>query len=87
MMIYWKSDPGLLVGRHNQVLIADKGYASVESETRLAGLGVELIRPTRKDEKPRRGARQLRSVLQIIESINATLKIKLSLEQHQGHSP
>jgi hypothetical protein len=39
-----------------------------------------------KRERPRRGARQLRSIRQIIESINATLKMKLSLERHGGHS-
>lgn len=82
-----ESDSGLLAGRRNQTLIADKGYASAGFETRLAELGVELIRPARKDEKPRRGARQLRSVRQIIESVNATLKTKLSLEHHRGHSP
>jgi hypothetical protein len=46
-----------------------------------------LIRPARKDEPPRRGARQLRSLRQIIESVNDTLKGQLSLEQHGGHSP
>lgn len=82
-----ESDPDLMAGRARQTMIADKGYTSAEFETRLAGLGVELIRPARKDEKPRRGARQLKSVRQVIESINATLKTKLSLEHHRGHSP
>ncbi len=80
------SDPTLLAGRHGQVLVADKGYTSKEFENRLAESGVELIRPARRGEKPRRGARQLKPIRQIIESINATLKTKLSLERHGGHS-
>jgi hypothetical protein len=81
-----ESDPTLLEGRHGQLLIGDKGYASTEFEQRLADHGVELIRPAKKGEKPRRGARQLKPIRQIIESINATLKTKLSLERHGGHS-
>ena len=81
-----ESDPTLLDGRQGQVLVADKGYASAEFESRLTEHGVELIRPSKKGEKPRRGARQLKPIRQIIESINATLKTKLSLERHGGHS-
>lgn len=81
------TDPTLLAGRAGQVLMADKGYASAEFEARLAERGVELIRPARRDERPRRGAGQLKPLRQIIESINATLKTKLSLERHSGHSP
>jgi hypothetical protein len=82
----FESDPALLAGRDRQVLIADKGYASGEFEARLAHRGIELIRPARRDERPRRGARQLKPLRQIIESINATLKTQLSLERHGGHS-
>lgn len=81
------SDPELLAGRAGQTLVADKGYTSAEFETRLAHHGIELVRPAMKREKPRRGARQLRSIRQTIESINATLKSQLSLERHGGHSP
>jgi hypothetical protein len=80
------SDPTLLAGRRGQTLIADKGYTSAEFETRLADHGIELIRPARRDERPRRGVPQLKPLRQIIESINATLKTKLSLERHGGHS-
>jgi len=38
----------------------DKGYTSTEFETRLAGHGIELIRPARRNEPPRPGARQLK---------------------------
>jgi Transposase DDE domain len=80
------SDPTLLAGRAGQTLIADKGYTSAEFETRLGEHGIELIRPTRRDEPPRPGAPQLKPLRQIIESINATLKTKLSLERHAAHS-
>jgi Transposase DDE domain len=81
-----ESDPTLLAGRSGQTIVADKGYISAEFEHRLADLDVELIRPARKGQPPRKGARQLRSIRQIIESINQTLKAKLSLEHHGGHS-
>ena len=79
-------DPSLLAGRDHQTLVADKGYASHEFETRLTERGIELIRPARTNEQPRRGARQLRAIRQIIESVNDTLKGQLSLEHHGGHS-
>ena len=80
------SDPTLLAGRAGQIVIADKGYASIEFETRLAEHGVELIRPARKGEQPRPASEFLKPLRQIIESINDTLKGQLSLEQHGGHS-
>lgn len=80
------SDPELLAGRTGQVLIADKGYRSAEFERRLADYGIELVRPAYGREKPRRGQPELRSLRQIIESINQTLKAKLSLEHHGGHT-
>ena len=80
-------DPTLTVDRTGLTIIADKGYVSAEFERILTDHGVELVRPARKDERPRRGAHQLRSLRQIIESVNDTLKGQLSLEQHGGHSP
>jgi hypothetical protein len=82
----FEGDPALLAGREGQTLIADKGYTSTEFEARLAQHGIELIRPARRGERRRRGAPQLKSLRQIIESVNATLKTKLSLERHGGHS-
>ena len=66
------SDPTLLAGRAGQTLIADKGYASAQFEAHLSDHGIELVRPARRDERPRRGAPQLKSLRQAIESINAT---------------
>ena len=82
----FESNPGLLAGRTGQVLLADKGYRSAEFERRLNDLGIELIRPATRRERPRRGQPQLRAMRQIIESINQTLKAKLSLEHHGGHT-
>ena len=82
----FEAEPGLLAGRHGQVIIADKGYASVEFERRLAEHGVEVVRPARHTEPRRRGTPQLRRLRQIIESVNNTLKAQLSLEHHGGHS-
>ena len=53
-------DPTLLADRAGQMIIADKGYVSAEFERCLTDHGVELVRPARKDERPRRGAAQLR---------------------------
>jgi hypothetical protein len=83
----FEAEPELLAGRAGQTLVADKGYASAEFERRLAEHGIDLVRPAMKRERRRPGARQLRSIRQIIESVNATLKSQLSLERHGGHSP
>jgi Transposase DDE domain len=82
----FETEPGLLIGRDGQTIIADKGYASAEFERRLAAHGVELVRPARTDEPRRRGKPQLRRLRQIIESVNNTLKAQLSLEDHGGRS-
>ena len=79
-------DPTLFHSRNVQTIVADKGYASREFEARLAEHGVELIRPARKREPKRPGARQLKAVRQIVESVFDTLKGQLNLERHSGHS-
>ena len=79
-------DPTLFNGRSVQTIVADKGYASREFETRLADHSVELVRPALKREPKRRGAKQLKPVRQIVESVFETLKGQLSLERHGGHS-
>ena len=67
--------------------MADKGYTSAEFETFLNERGATLIRPARKSEKPRPGARHLKPFRQIIESVNDTLKGQLDLERHGGRTP
>lgn len=78
-------DPTMV--RPRQVLIADKGYRSVTFETELNDMGITLIRPTMKGEKPRLLQRFLRPFRQIIESVNQTLKAQLDLERHGARKP
>jgi hypothetical protein len=80
------ADPALLAARPNQKLMADKNYYGKQFETELAGNGVTLLRPARKGEKPRAGQRFFKSLRQIIESINNTLKAQLDLERHGGRT-
>ena len=77
-------EPGLL--RAGQVILADKGYRSAELETFLSEHGVSLIRPAMAREPRRPGARLLRPLRQVIESINQTLKGQLDLERHGGRT-
>jgi hypothetical protein len=68
-------------------VVADKGLAGAETEAFFASpdLGLELIRPARKDETgPRCFPNWLR---QRIEAIIWTLKNQLGLERHGGRIP
>lgn len=71
-----------LTGRAGQTLIADKNYFGREFEAALPKAGITLLRPARKGEPERPGARFFKPLRQIIESINDTLKGQLDLEQH-----
>jgi len=77
----------LLSTRPGRVILADKGYASKELETFLADHGATLLRPARRDEKPRPGARLLKPLRQIIQSVNDTSKGQLDREGHGGRTP
>ena len=72
--------------RVGQTLIADKGYRSEDFETGLNDIGITVLRPATRTEAPRPGAKLLRPVRQIIESINWTLKGQLTLERHRGRT-
>lgn len=80
-----ESEPGLL--RPGQRILADKGYMSMELEHFLAEHGVELIRPAHGRERNRTTSPFLKPLRQLIESVNATLKIQLDLERHGGRTP
>jgi hypothetical protein len=67
-----------------QTVIADKGFAGSEFEQFVASLGGRLLRPDRKDERPRFGS--LGGIRQWIESTFDTLKDQLSLERHGGRT-
>jgi hypothetical protein len=71
--------------RRGTAIVADKGFSGDDFEEFLAGLGLDLIRPARKDEKkPRRFPNWLR---QRVEAIIWTLKNQLGLEHHGGRVP
>ncbi|MFJ2847540.1 IS982 family transposase [Streptomyces griseofuscus] len=79
-------DAGLVSERPGLLLIADKGFVSRKFENDLALRGIELLRPAFKCEKKRKGESLPKSVRQLIESVNDTLKGQLHLEQHGGRT-
>jgi Transposase DDE domain len=80
-------EPELLAVRPGQTLLADKNYYGRGFEAVLAELGVRLLRPARKGEPERAGARLFRPLRQLIESVNDTFKGQLDLERHGGRTP
>lgn len=71
--------------RAGQVILGDKGFAGKDFERFITDdLGAHLIRPDRKDEKPRFG--KLGGIRQWIESVFDTLKGQLTLEDHGGRT-
>jgi hypothetical protein len=52
----------------------------------LSGYDVELLRPSKKNEKARLGEGELKAIRQLIESVNDTLKGQLDLERHGGRT-
>jgi hypothetical protein len=81
-----ESELALLAQRPGQVIMADKGYRSAEFETFLTEHHAALIRPAMTGEAARPGARFLKPLRQIIESVNDTLKGQLDLERHGGRT-
>jgi len=71
--------------RPGQIIVGDKGFAGKHFEAFITGgLEAELIRPDRKDEKPRFG--KLGGIRQWVESISDTMKGQLTLEDHSGRT-
>ena len=79
-------EPGLATTRPGLILITDKGFAGHETEADLATQGITLLRPSRKDEQARHGEPLPRTVRQLIESVNDTLRGQLDLEAHGGRT-
>ena len=79
-------EPALAADRPGLTMIGDKGFVSKDFDTALAGYGIELLRPSKKNERTRAGEGQLTAVRQLIESVNDTLKGQLDLEQHGGRT-
>jgi hypothetical protein len=80
------ADP-TLSERPGQTVIGDKNYFGADFEATLAGAGVSLLRPARKGEPERAGARFFKPLRQTIESIFDTYKGQLDLERHGGKTP
>ena len=81
------ADPALLAGRRGQILIGDRHYFGRDFEAALVDAGVRLLRPARRSEPERPGARLFKPLRQIVESVHDTLKGQLALERHGGHTP
>jgi Transposase DDE domain len=79
------ADP-TLTDRVRQLMIGDKNYFGAEFEATLPEAGIDLLRPARKGESERPGARFFTPLRQVIESINDTFKGQLNLEQHGGRT-
>jgi hypothetical protein len=73
-------------GGHAQIIIGDKNYFGREFEAEVEGRGLVLLRPARKGEQERPGARFFKPLRQIIESVNDTFKGQLDLERHGGRT-
>ena len=78
------TNPALSAGRAGQILLGDKNYFGAEFETTLTEAGLTLLRPARKGEADRAGARFFKPLRQTIESIFDTYKGQLDLEHHGG---
>jgi hypothetical protein len=81
------ADPTLVADRRGQTIIADKNYYGRDFEDTLTQAGLDLLRPARKGEAERAGARLFKPLRQTIESINQTFKGHLDLERHGGRTP
>jgi len=60
---------------------------ATEDEVGRRLAAVQLLRPARKGEPDRPGARLFKPLRQVIESINDTFKGQLDLEHHGGRTP
>jgi hypothetical protein len=79
-------EPDLAATRPGLIMITDKGFAGRAAEADLARQHITLLRPARKDEAARPGEPLLKSIRQLIESVNDTLKGQLDLELHGGRT-
>jgi hypothetical protein len=79
--------PEVVAGHPGQSIIGDKNYYGRDFELGLAERGLKLLRPARKGEPERAGARLFKPLRQTIESINQTFKGQLDLERHGARTP
>lgn len=76
------ADPHLVAAHPGQTIIGDKNYYGRAFEQELTDSDLRLLRPARKGEPERAGAKLFKPLRQTIESINQTLKGQLDLERH-----
>jgi hypothetical protein len=79
-------EPRLAASRPRLILTTDKGFAGQQTEADLAASGITLLRPARKNEAACPGEALLKTIRQLIESVNDTLKGQLDLEAHGGRT-
>ncbi|MFF9119346.1 transposase [Streptomyces massasporeus] len=81
------NEPHLPGERPGLLILADKGYIAAQLDRFVAARGVSLLRPSYRNRgTPRPGEPLLKTVRQLIESVNDTLKGQLDLEQHGGRT-
>src|SRR5262245_17564394 len=66
--------------------MGDTNYHGRQFETAIADAGIDLLRPARKAEKPHAGQRFFKTLRQVVESVNNTLKTQLDLDRHGGRT-
>ncbi|MEU7041783.1 IS982 family transposase [Streptomyces varsoviensis] len=76
----------LAAARPGLLILADKGYTAAELDRLLASRGVRLLPPSYRNRTPRPEETLLKTVRQLIESVDDTLKGRLDLEQHGGRT-
>lgn len=74
-------------GGRRPIVIGDKNYYGRAFEAGIAAAGIDLLRPARKNEKPRAGKQFFAPLRQVIESVFDTFKDQLDLERHGGKTP
>jgi hypothetical protein len=87
LLSIFEADPDLVASRPGQMLTGDKNHYGHGFESVLAEAGLTLLRPARKGEPERPGARFFKPLRQVIESVNQTFKAQLDLERHGAPPP
>lgn len=81
------NEPHLAAHRPGLLILADKGYIAAELDRFLAARDISLLRPSYRNRgTPQPAEALLKTVRQLIESVNDTLKGQLDLEQHGGRT-
>nr|WP_246101805.1 hypothetical protein [Streptomyces cyaneus] len=81
------NEPHLAADRLDLLILTDKGCIAAGLDRFLAARGISLLRCSYRDRGPSRpGEALLKTVCQLIESVNDTLKGRLDLEQHGGRT-